>query len=58
MNLWGVAVLEIDSHPDHNKGADQDQRPISKIIDPCHTTYQTTISLITRPLFGSPNFAW
>ena len=22
MNLWGVAVLELDSHPDHNKGTD------------------------------------
>ncbi len=22
MNLWGVAVLELDSHPDHNKGPD------------------------------------
>ncbi len=20
MNLWGVAVLELDCHPDHNKG--------------------------------------
>ncbi len=23
MNLWGVAVLELDSHPDHNKVPDQ-----------------------------------
>ena len=23
MNLWGFAVLELDSHPDHNKGPDQ-----------------------------------
>ncbi len=22
MNLWGIAVLELDSHPDHNKGPD------------------------------------
>ncbi len=22
MNLWGVAVLKVDSHPDHNKGPD------------------------------------
>ncbi len=22
MYLWGVAVLEHDSHPDHNKGPD------------------------------------
>ena len=22
MNLWGVAVLELDCHPDHNKGLD------------------------------------
>ncbi len=22
MNLWGVAVHELDSHPDHNKGPD------------------------------------
>ncbi len=22
MNLWGVTVLELDSHPDHNKGPD------------------------------------
>ena len=22
MNLWGVAVLELDSHPDNNKGPD------------------------------------
>ena len=23
INLWGVAVLELDSHPDHNKGPGQ-----------------------------------
>ncbi len=22
MNPWGVVVLELDSHPDHNKGLD------------------------------------
>ena len=22
MNLWGVVVLELDCHPDHNKGTD------------------------------------
>ncbi len=22
MNLWSVAVHELDSHPDHNKGQD------------------------------------
>ncbi len=22
MNLWDVAVLELDSHPDHNMGPD------------------------------------
>ncbi len=22
MNLWGVAVLELDSHSDHNNGKD------------------------------------
>ena len=22
MNLWGFAVLELDSYPDHNKGPD------------------------------------
>ncbi len=22
MNLWGVAVLELNSNPDHNKGPD------------------------------------
>ncbi len=22
MYLWGVAVLELDSHPEHNKGPD------------------------------------
>ena len=22
MNLWGVAVPELDSHPDRNKGSD------------------------------------
>ena len=22
MNLWGVAVLVLDSNPDHNKGPD------------------------------------
>ncbi len=22
INLWGVKVLELDSHPDHNKGPD------------------------------------
>ncbi len=21
-NLWGVAIIELDSHPDHNKGPD------------------------------------
>ena len=23
INLWGVVVLELDSHPDYNKGPDQ-----------------------------------
>ncbi len=22
MNVWGVAVIELDNHPDHNKGPD------------------------------------
>ncbi len=22
MNLWCIPVLELDSHPDHNKGSD------------------------------------
>ncbi len=22
MNLWGVVVLELNKHPDHNKGPD------------------------------------
>ena len=34
MNLWGVAVLGLDSHPDHNKGPDQRIMRLSK--DPSH----------------------
>ena len=26
MNLWGVTVLDLDSHPDHNKGPDHSPR--------------------------------
>ena len=41
MNLWGVAVLELDSHPDYNKGPDHAfafiLRPIT-LIDPSYTT--------------------
>ena len=48
MFLWGVVVLEIDSHPDHNNGPDPHTlckslaqgvtlRPIP-FIDPSHTT--------------------
>ncbi len=64
MNLWGVAVLELDSRPDHNKGPDQRTLHLSKdpsytymILDPSHTKQQTTNLLIVRPLFGSPNCA-
>ncbi len=41
MNLWGIAVLGLDSHPDHNKGpgyapcACPKTHPID--IDPSHT---------------------
>ncbi len=43
MNLWGVAVLELYSHPDHNTRNQTThlalvQRPIPWIIDPRHTT--------------------
>ena len=34
MILWGVAVLELDSYPDHNKGP--------KTKDPSHGSLQTT----------------
>ncbi len=30
MNLWGVAVLELDSHPDRNKRADHTHCACSK----------------------------
>ncbi len=40
MSLWGVAVFELDSHPDHNKGPDPRSalvlRPIP-FIDSNHT---------------------
>ncbi len=32
MYLWGVVVLDLDSHPGHNK------RPIPQIKDHSHTT--------------------
>ena len=41
MNLWGVAVLELDSYPDHNKGPDYAPCPCPKthpIIDHSETT--------------------
>ena len=50
MNVWGVAILKLDSHPDHNKGPDH--RP--QIIDPSDTTQQKTNALIARPLSRSP----
>ena len=50
MNLWGFAVLELDSHPDHNKGPDQAPCacPETNPIDSQTTTYnsrQPTIRL-------------
>ena len=59
MYLWGVAILELDSHPDHNKGPDQRTMRSSKEhpIDPSHTTYHTTNRLIARIMSGSPNYA-
>ena len=30
MHLWGVAVLELDSYSDHNKGLDPSTLPWSK----------------------------
>ena len=38
MNLWGVAILELDSHPDHNKEEDYVPCACPKVIDPSHTT--------------------
>ena len=43
MNLWGLAVLELDRYPDHNKGPDHVICACPKtnnIIDPSFTTYQ------------------
>ena len=44
MFLWGVAVLELDSHPDHYKGPDTRTLHMCKdpipFIDPNHTTKQ------------------
>ena len=40
MYLWGVVVLELDSHPDHKKGQDRAHCacPKTNPIDPSHTT--------------------
>ena len=37
MNLWGVTVLELDCHPDHNKGPDY-------VPCPCPQTHNLEIS--------------
>ncbi len=34
MNLWGVAELELDSHPEHNKGTDHSPCPCPMSKDP------------------------
>ncbi len=56
MFLQGVAVLELDSHPDNNKGPDprtlrQSSDP-SPFINPNYTTYQTTNPLIAHIFLG------
>ncbi len=55
MNIWVVAVLELVSHPDHNKGPRHAPCACPKTypIDPSHTTLQATNSFIPRPLSRS-----
>ena len=62
MFLWNVAVNELDSHPDHNKGPhprtlchSPKTHPLH--IDPSHTVEQTINPLISQHLSYSPNFA-
>ncbi len=44
MNLWGVAVIELKSHPDHNKVPDHAPCacPNTQPTDHIHTIKQTT----------------
>ncbi len=55
MNLWGVAVLELDSHLDHNKGLDHAHCACPKTNDSSHTNQQTINPLIAQPLSGVSN---
>ena len=61
MFLWGVAILELDTHPDHNKVPNVQLvhfiRPIP-LIDFNHTIYQATNPLIARPFYRSLNCTW
>ncbi len=49
MNLWGVAIPELDSHPDCNEGPDH----APEVIDPSHTPTENQ-PFDARPLSGSP----
>ncbi len=55
MNLWRVAVPELDSDPGRNKGPDHAPSNRSLILA---ILQQTTNPLIVRPLSGGPNCAW
>ncbi len=62
MNLWGVAVLELDSHPDHNKGPDHAPCacPMIHPIDHRSKPYyiEDNQSFDSGPFSGSPYCAW
>ncbi len=56
MYLWGVAVLELDSHPDHNKGPEpHTYAPRSWILAILNADNQP---FNARTLSGSPHFTW
>ena len=62
MNLWGVAVLELDSilttTRDQTTHLALVQRPITKIIDPSHTKLQEVLTVHGNELrlFGANAF--
>ncbi len=53
MNLWGVAILELDCNPDHYKGTNHAPCDCPKT----HSN-QPTNALIARPMYTGSNCAW
>ncbi len=59
MNLWGVAVLELDSQPGHNKGSDP--RTLRLSIDQSHRSLILAIlqhTIADNQPFDFKTFFW